>query len=78
MGDDAACLFALAQSYDTSHLVGCHLKYGKPRIADLQRTPAEVRFLSIEPLLEDLDELDLSNIDWAIVGGESGPGARGL
>jgi protein gp37 len=37
---------------------------------------ASVRFLSIEPLLEDLGEIDLSGIDWVIVGGESGPGAR--
>ena len=51
-------------------------KYGLPRIAALQRTPARVRFLSIEPLLEDLGSFDLSHISWAIVGGESGPGAR--
>jgi protein gp37 len=51
-------------------------QYGLPRIADLQKTPARVRFLSIEPLLEDLGSFDLSNISWAIVGGESGPGAR--
>jgi protein gp37 len=51
-------------------------KYGLPRIRDLQRTPARVRFLSIEPLLEDLGSFNLSNISWAIVGGESGPGAR--
>jgi protein gp37 len=51
-------------------------KYGLPRIVDLQRTPANVRFLSIEPLLEDLGTFDLSDISWAIVGGESGPGAR--
>jgi protein gp37 len=51
-------------------------KYGLPRIGDLQRAPARVRFLSIEPLLEDLGEIDLSGISWAIVGGESGPGAR--
>ena len=38
--------------------------------------PARVRFLSIEPLLEGLSEFDLSGISWAIVGGESGPGAR--
>jgi protein gp37 len=49
---------------------------GCPRIADLRKTPAAVRFLSIEPLLEDLGLLDLDNIDWVIVGGESGPGAR--
>jgi protein gp37 len=51
-------------------------KYGVPRIHELQRTPARVRFLSIEPLLEDLGTIDLSRIHWAIVGGESGPGAR--
>jgi protein gp37 len=46
------------------------------RIAHLRRTPAAVKFLSLEPLLGPLDHLDLSEIDWAIVGGESGPGAR--
>jgi protein gp37 len=51
-------------------------KYGIPRIAHLQRAPAAVRFLSIEPLLEGLGHLDLSGIHWVIVGGESGPGAR--
>lgn len=51
-------------------------QYGLPRISDLQKTPAKVRFLSIEPLLEDLGEFNLSGISWAIVGGESGPGAR--
>ena len=51
-------------------------KYGLPRIKDLQKAPARVRFLSIEPLLEDLGRFDLSGISWAIVGGESGPGAR--
>ena len=51
-------------------------RYGLPRIADLQATPAVVRFLSVEPLLEDLGELPLEGISWVIVGGESGPGAR--
>jgi protein gp37 len=51
-------------------------KYGLPRIDDLRQAPAKVRFLSIEPLLEDLGEVDLSGISWVIVGGESGPGAR--
>jgi protein gp37 len=51
-------------------------KYGLPRITDLQRAHAAVRFLSIEPLLEDLGTFNLSGINWAIVGGESGPGAR--
>ena len=51
-------------------------KHGLPRIDHLRDTPAAVRFLSIEPLLEDLGEIDLTDIDWVIVGGESGPGAR--
>ena len=46
------------------------------RIDDLRRTPAALRFVSFEPLLEDLDHLDLTGISWAIVGGESGPRAR--
>jgi protein gp37 len=51
-------------------------KYGLPRIADLQAAPAAVRFLSVEPLLEDVGEIPLKGISWVIVGGESGPGAR--
>jgi len=51
-------------------------KYGLPRIEHLRNTPAAVRFLSVEPLLEELGEIDLAGIDWVIVGGESGPGAR--
>jgi protein gp37 len=50
--------------------------YGLPRIDDLQEAPASVRFLSIEPLLEDLGPFNLSGISWVIVGGESGAGAR--
>lgn len=46
------------------------------RIDDLRRIPAAVRFLSLEPLLGPLPRLDLSRIDWVIVGGESGPSAR--
>ncbi len=46
------------------------------RIYCLKRTPAKVRFLSVEPLLEDLGELDLDGIQWVIVGGESGAKAR--
>jgi protein gp37 len=53
-------------------------RHGLPRIEELRQAPAAVRFLSIEPLLEDLGRLDLSGIHWAIVGGESGPGARPL
>lgn len=51
-------------------------KYGLPRIRQLQEAPAAVRFLSVEPLLEDLGTLPLEGISWVIVGGESGPGAR--
>ena len=46
------------------------------RIDDLRRTNACTKFLSIEPLLGPLSDLNLSNIDWVIVGGESGPSAR--
>lgn len=53
-------------------------KHGLPRIAALQEAPARVRFLSVEPLLEDLGRLDLRGISWVIIGGESGPGARPL
>ena len=51
-------------------------KYGKPRIDQLRSVAARTRFLSIEPLLEDLGELDLTGIHWVIVGGESGTKAR--
>ncbi len=51
-------------------------RYGLPRVDLLRDVPAGVRFLSIEPLLEDLGEIDLTNIDWVIVGGESGPRSR--
>ncbi len=51
-------------------------KYGLPRLEDLRNTNADVRFLSVEPLLEDIGRVDLRGIDWMIVGGESGAGAR--
>jgi protein gp37 len=51
-------------------------RHGLPRIELLRNAPASVRFLSIEPLLEDLGEIDLAGIHWVIVGGESGPRAR--
>jgi protein gp37 len=51
-------------------------KHGLPRIDELRAAPAAVRFLSIEPLLEDLGRINLAGIGWAIVGGESGWGAR--
>lgn len=46
------------------------------RIELLRQVPARVRFLSLEPLIGPLDDLDLEGIHWVIVGGESGPGAR--
>ncbi|HUW82552.1 MAG TPA: phage Gp37/Gp68 family protein [Phycisphaerae bacterium] len=46
------------------------------RIDYLRTVPASVRFLSLEPLLGPIPKLDLTGIDWIIVGGESGPGAR--
>jgi protein gp37 len=46
------------------------------RIDDLREVPAAVRFLSIEPLLEEIPVLNLNGVDWVIVGGESGPKCR--
>jgi protein gp37 len=51
-------------------------RHGLPRIDLLRSAPVAVRFLSVEPLLEDLGELNLTGINWVIVGGESGAGAR--
>jgi len=51
-------------------------KHGLPRITRLRSAKPTVAFLSVEPLLEDLGKVDLRGIDWVIVGGESGPGAR--
>ncbi len=51
-------------------------KQGLPRISVLRTIPATVRFVSFEPLLEDLGQLDLTGIHWAITGGETGPKAR--
>jgi protein gp37 len=51
-------------------------KHGVPRIDYLRETRARIRFLSVEPLLEDVGPLDLHDIHWVIVGGESGPKAR--
>ncbi len=50
--------------------------YGLPRIDQLRQVDARIRFLSVEPLLEDLGDIDLGSIHWVIVGGESGPKAR--
>lgn len=51
-------------------------KREKHRIDELRPIPAAIRFISFEPLLEDLGELDLTGIHWAQIGGESGPGFR--
>ena len=53
-------------------------RHGLPRIEHLRTTNAAVRFLSVEPLLENLGSLNLKGINWVIVGGESGRGARPL
>ncbi|MDX8348947.1 DUF5131 family protein [Cognatiyoonia sp. IB215446] len=46
------------------------------RIDNLRSSGAQVKFLSLEPLVGDVGEMNLTSIDWAIAGGESGPGAR--
>lgn len=51
-------------------------RHGVPRIDFLRQVPAKVRFLSVEPLLESLGQINLAGIHWVIVGGESGPKAR--
>ena len=48
------------------------------RIDDLRKTGAKIKFLSVEPLLGPLPKMKLKGINWVIVGGESGPGARPL
>jgi protein gp37 len=56
--------------------VSVELEAYAARIDHLRRTGARIKFLSLEPLLGSLENLDLTCIDWVIVGGESGPGAR--
>lgn len=51
-------------------------RYGVPRIDHLRQVDAQIRFLSVEPLLRDVGALDLTGIHWVIVGGESGHKAR--
>lgn len=51
-------------------------KNGLPRIDKLRNLKATIKFISIEPLLEDLGKINFAGIDWVIVGGESGPRAR--
>lgn len=82
MGPDGVRLYARADrpvpNPQPNIWIGCSLENQDCtfRIDHLRCTPAAVRFLSIEPLLSPLHDLDLSGIDWVIVGGESGPGAR--
>ncbi len=69
------------KSYDVSQNVWLGVtvenkEYGLPRINKLRQLKANIHFLSIEPLLEGLGKLDLTNMQWVIVGGESGPKAR--
>jgi len=67
------------QSLAPSHIwcgVSVEDARGAARIAHLRATPAGTRFLSIEPLLGPVGRLNLEGINWVIVGGESGPGAR--
>ncbi len=51
-------------------------RHGLPRVEHLRSAPAGLRMLSVEPLLEDLGDINLDGIGWVIAGGESGPGAR--
>ena len=51
-------------------------KHGVPRIDKLRNIDASIKFLSVEPLLEDIGQINLTGIDWVIVGGESGAKAR--
>src|SRR5690349_1781638 len=53
-------------------------KHARSRITKLNGTPAVHRFLCLEPLIADPGELDLRAVDWVVLGGESGPGARTL
>ncbi len=69
------------KSYDVSQNVWLGVtvenkEYGLPRIDKLRQLKVYINFLSLEPLLGSLTDLNLSNIDWVIAGGESGPKAR--
>jgi protein gp37 len=70
----------LKQASETKHILwGVSVEdrnHGLPRIDTLRVAKPANLFLSIEPLLEDLGEFDLTGVCWVIVGGESGPGAR--
>ena len=53
-----------------------NMEHGAPRVKDLQETDARHKWISFEPLLEDVSTIDLEGIEWAVVGGESGPRSR--
>jgi protein gp37 len=73
-----AASFAQALPWPSNVWLGTSVEDSRvlERVDHLRRVPAAVRFLSVEPLLERIPNLPLSDIDWVIVGGESGPGAR--
>ena len=68
--------FAASQSHIWWGVSVENRKHGLPRVDHLREAATRVRFLSIEPLLENLGPFSLKGINWVIVGGESGPGAR--
>jgi protein gp37 len=64
------------KTYLETHVsILCQSQYIK-HIDHLRKLDASIKFLSCEPLIEDLEDLNLQGIDWVIVGGESGPKAR--
>ena len=82
-GKDADAINALYRRPPAWPLPNVHVgvsvenrKHGVPRIDHLRRVPAAVRFLSVEPLLEDIGTIDLTGISWCIAGSESGHRAR--
>lgn len=64
--------------WNSNIMMGITIESGKyrDRLDDLRQVPAKMKFLSIEPLIGPVGNLDLDGIDWVIVGGESGPRAR--
>jgi protein gp37 len=68
--------FAAGQSHIWWGVSAENREHGLPRIDLLRNSPAQIRFISIEPLLEKLGKINLKGINWVIVGGESGPKAR--
>ena len=85
LGDDALRFVEFSAMHFEEGSIGAEVsavvsvedrKHGLPRIEHLRNTPAAIKFLSVEPLLQSLGLVDLKKIDWVIVGGESGRGAR--